>query len=265
MPKKDLIPGTTVRYEFPRLPKTLHALTANTDIPACMQVCLPANYTTSGVFPILVFIQGGTGAYGDTKDADHVRRIAGDDGIIGVSLPLFKKEVDPKEVHAGIMIEAYDDYPIISESYRVMLTRLFKAIPNIDHGKGSIGGFSNGGHTTALLLSAVDPFILKHFSNYFMVDGGNYLASMHKTIMKEKNILYLIGGDREESDRRTMLQHIEDDCAEAKGYGVNITLITMPGVGHAFPEKYFSTLRDWVRSMLAKGQTGGMSDDGRVE
>jgi hypothetical protein len=252
MPKKQkLIAGAILQFDFPKLPETLFAMCQQENKPvARMQVSLPTNYNLDKSFPIMVFLHGGAGTQGTICDAEYVRCIVGDKDIIGVSLPLFKKETDPQEVHGGILIQAYDDYPIISKCYQVMLTQLFSVVPNIAHGQGTIGGFSNGGHTTALLLSAVDPFIIEHFNNFYLIDGGIIITSGHKTAIKNKNFLIMVGGSRKEKERRMMLNFVENGYRHSKKMGVSCKLVKMPGVEHAFPDEYISTLQKWVRKML---------------
>ncbi len=56
-----------------------------------------------------------------------------------------------------------DDFDTISQAYRAMFTKLFEAVPNLKPERSALGGFSNGGHTTGVLLAGQDEFILDHF------------------------------------------------------------------------------------------------------
>ncbi len=252
MPTENaLTPGTSLRFDFPELPETLFAMCQQDDKPvACLQACLPENYSPAKRYPILVHLQGGAGTQGETWEIDYVRRVTGNADIIGVSMPLFKRELDPEEVHGGLLISAYDDYQVIAECYRVMLTKLFQHVPNIAAGQGTLGGFSNGAHTTALLLSAVDPFILEHFNNFYFLDGGLIITSGHKILLRKKNYLYMVGGSRKEKWRRLMLSMLEAARQEAKSNGASFRLVKMPGVEHDFPDEYIARLQAWVRKMI---------------
>ena len=249
-----LTAGARLEFDFPELPETLFAMCQSDNKPvARLQACLPANYTSDKCYPLFVYLHGGAGAQGGEWEADYVRKLTGDTDFIGVTLPLFKRAIDAQEVHGGIYIGAFDDYPLIAECYRVMLTTLFAAVPNIAHGQGTLGGFSNGAHTIALLLSAVDPFILEHFNNFYLLDGGIIITSLHKAPLKQKNYLYMVGGSRLEKWRRLMLRMLEAGRQEAKASGLNMRLVKMPGVEHDFPDSYIETLRGWVRRMVRRG------------
>ena len=127
---------------------------------------------------------------------------------------------------------------------KAMLARLDELVPNIDPARQVLGGFSNGAHTTALLVSAVDPFILKHFSGFFLLDGGLHIASFHKTAVREKRFIYFVGGRRRRNWRRRMLDAL--DAMHGTGRTRNVTIVKMPGVEHHFPDAYIPQLRSWA-------------------
>ena len=252
--RKRLKPGATLEFRFPDLPPTLWARTHRRRRAARMLVCLPRDYRPDRQFPMVVFLGGGDGAAGTRADADYVRKVVGNRGFIGVSLPLFKKDLDRTEKYGGILLSAFDDYPLIARCYRRMLGELLAAVPNIAPGAGAIGGFSNGGHTTALLLSAVDPFILKHFRSFFLLDGGFFIASLHKSVIGRKRILHLVGGSRRKAWRRWLLAFLDGACGAARKAGRDVTLLKMPNVEHAFPDEYIGALRKWLRQGTGGGR-----------
>jgi hypothetical protein len=127
-----------------------------------------------------------------------------------------------------------------------MLTALFEAVPNIDPERSVFGGLSNGAHTTALLLSAVDPFILRHFSGFFLLEGGWEIASLHKTAVRSKRIIRFVGGSRRRKWRRAMLDRLDAAKAMAMGRHPAFTVVKMPGVEHDFPGEYVPQLRQWM-------------------
>ena len=251
---QPLTAGALLQFDFPKLPETLYAMTVREEKPvARLQVCLPANYTAEGSFPLWVHLHGGTAGPGAAWEIDYVRRLTGNADFIGVTLPLFKKAFDPQEIFGGILIRAFDDYPVIAECYRVMFSTLFQAIPNIAPGQGTMGGFSNGAHTTAMLLSAVDPFILEHFNNFYLLDGGFTITSRYKPVIAGKNILAMIGGSRKDKRRRLNIQLMNAKAQAAKEEHRNFHLIKMPDVEHDFPDEYIGTLQNWVRKMAQQG------------
>lgn len=243
-----LRPGKFVELAFPELPQSLFTMACKRGHPPKLLAALPRNYRKDRTYPLFVFLRGGQGAGGRRVDVTHAKRIIGDKDVISVSMPLFKKDLDPEEPFSGLMLGAGDDYPLISRCYRKMLTRLFKTIPNASKGMNAIGGFSNGAHTVSVLLNSVDRFTLRHFRTFFLLDGGFYITSMHKTALWKKNFAYFVGGDRKDKVRRNILRLVTSVSERAKRYKINMKVRRMPGIGHAFPDKYHRELREWVRS-----------------
>jgi len=252
---RRLKPRTTLRFVFPDLPKTLFEKRRKRRAPAALAASLPENYTPNGSFPLFVYVEGGCGASVTRKDLAYARKLAGPRDFIAVALPLFKKDLDPEEAHHGLLIQAHDDYPLISRCYRTMLRKLFATVPNIAHEHSCLGGFSNGAHTTALLLSAVDPFALRHFTGFYFLDGGFHITSFHKTAVRGKRFLYMPGGRRKKKDRRLLLDSLAARCARAVRTGVNVTLHPMPNTEHAFPDRHIPDLQAWVRAILCTSAT----------
>ena len=143
--------------DFPDLPDTLAAMTTGESKPAGLTVRLPANYSREGKFPLFVFLNGNDGGLGDTLPLD--RKTVGSNDFICANLPLFKRAFDKKD---GGLVTG-DDFETVSRAYRVMLQKLLDTVPNVTPERSAFGGFSNGAHTTALLLSGQDDFILRHF------------------------------------------------------------------------------------------------------
>lgn len=164
-----LEPNATLQFEFPELGDTLATKASGEAIPAKLTAQLPENYTRDGRFPVFIFLHGGAGGRGDA--AGGARGVVGPRDFIAASLPLFKRDLNKQEPYGGLMI-APDDFETISRSYRVMLQKLFDVVPNVDPERSALGGFSNGGHTTAVLLAGQDEFTLRHFRAFYFVDGG---------------------------------------------------------------------------------------------
>jgi hypothetical protein len=123
-------------------------------------------------FPLVVYLAGGSGGAITRQQLAYVRKLTGDEDCVATIMPLFKRTHDAEELGGVDNIGAYDDYPLMARCYRTMLRTLFTAIPNIDPECSAFGGFSNGAHVTEMLVSAVDPFILKHFGGFYLLDGG---------------------------------------------------------------------------------------------
>jgi dienelactone hydrolase len=247
--RQQLAAGATLEFTFPELPPTLHAMRTGDRSPTRAAVHLPRDYSRRKRFPLLVYLEGGRGAPGDRTGLAKVRRIAGSRGFIAASLPLFKKALDPRETHAGLLIAAYDDYPRIARAYSAMLRRILAAIPNIDPNRSALGGFSNGAHTTALLLSGLHAMTLRCFRHFYLIDGGGYLTSFHKAALADKNFLFMVGAVRGDRRRRAWLRLLEANCALAREKLRKVTLHRMPGVGHGFPDRCAPFIRRWICRM----------------
>ena len=247
--RKRLAAGATLEFTFPELPPTLHAMRTGDRSPTMASVHLPRDYSRRKQFPLLVYLEGGRGEPGDRTGLAKVRKITGSRGFIAASLPLFKKKIDPREPHAGLLIAAYDDYPRIARAYSAMLARIFAAVPNIDPGRSALGGFSNGAHTVALLLSGLHAPTLRCFRHFYLIDGGSHLTSFHKAALADKNFLFMVGAVRGDRRRRAWLRLLEANCALARERTRNMTFYRMPGVGHRFPDRCAPFIRRWICRM----------------
>jgi hypothetical protein len=243
-----LEPNTTLRFDFPELPDTLMSVFSGQKQPASLTARLPENYSRQGAFGLVVLLGGGDGGRG--TDPAEARAIAGPRDFVAVSMPLFKRSLDRKEPYGGLMV-SMDDFETISLAYRAMLNRLFQAVPNIKPERSAMGGFSNGGHTTAVLLAGQDEFVLSHFRAFFFVDGGmGPLAAnvFQKTPMKRCRFLMLCGekpaGD---PDREFCIATTRGLGWAAQDCHLDLTTVMMRGHGHEFPDSYRKLVGQWVR------------------
>ncbi len=250
----ELKANAVLEFVFPELPETLYSRHSDDRVPPSMAVQLPADYRRGKAFPLFVFLEGGRGAPGDRSGLARVRRICGARGHIAVTLPLFKKELDSEEIHGGLLIGACDDLPLISRCYRKMLGKLKSALPDIDWQRSALGGFSNGAHSTAMLLCAVDRFILSHFGSFYLIEGGLYLSSLHKRRLREKNILFMYGGAPSDSagSRRRRLRMIKAICAAVFARNPMVTVLEMKGVGHRFAPRHMPMVRKWLAEVSSR-------------
>jgi hypothetical protein len=238
-----LEPNARFYFEFPDLPDTLATKATGNKQPPRLTARLPANYSRERKFPLFVFLNGGDGGRGDSLPLD--RTVVGSNDFICVNLPLFKRTYDTND--GGLI--SVDDFDTVSRAYRVMLDKLLVTVPNTTPERSAFGGFSNGAHTTALLLAGQDELILQHFRSFYFVEGGAALAAnvLHKTALKRCRFL-LMRGDYVERSPRTGSHHLftalEYLAMENK---LNFTSIIMENTEHAFPRKHQTLLGQWVR------------------
>src|SRR6185436_2661225 len=151
-----LEPNAIISFEFPDLSETLATKLLGEKEPARLTAELPDNYAPGAKFPLCVFLGGGHGGRGKLHPIQ--RAIAGKQDFISVALPLFKRTYDGSE---GALV-SMDDLDAISQAYRVMLQKLLDAVPNVTPERSAFGVFSNGAHTTAVLLAGQYEFILRN-------------------------------------------------------------------------------------------------------
>ncbi len=249
LPQKEqptLAAGSEIRFSFPDLPKPYEAMAAGRDVQTYCTVSLPDDYTKTGKFPLLVFLDGGRGGYG--ANIASPRAFAGKSVWIVANFPLFRKELEPRDAWNGLRV-SYDDYAVISNSYRAMMDRIRAEIPNLAPEKSVIGGNSNGGHTLAILLSMLDETVVSSFSGYFFIDGGFDWNSFNRTQkLKEKHILYLVAGVPESDPYRKYLFAWTDMMKHfAKEHGMaNWRFEVMDGVPHGLHPAHHPVLKDWI-------------------
>jgi predicted esterase len=245
-----LEPNAILRFEFPDLPNTLITMVSGEKQPARLSAQLPENYSREGKFPLFIFLTGGGGGRGDAEPSS--RGVVGPRNFICVNLPQFKRALDKNEPYRGLAV-SMEDFEIVSRAYQTMLQKLFDAVPNLDTERSTLGGFSNGANTTAVLLAGQDEFILRHFHAFFLVEGGfGPLAAniLQKPAMKRCRFL-LLRGDAPEDEHpgvREANEHLWHALESgAKEYDLNFVSIVMHGYGHALPPKYEAILAKWAR------------------
>ena len=244
-----LEPGKRIEFTFTNadLPPTLYSMMNGGGVPPCVTVRLPDNYNPTNTYPLVLYVPGNDGnAKGNIDNAENIAP----DGWIAATVPLFKKSVDHNEP-AGRVIVSFEDYPVVSKAYRVMLGRLFEAIPNIDSKRSAMVGFSNGSITTAILVSCHDEFILAHFRNFCLVDHGMFhLADLHKSGARESKFLLLVG-DQPDLGRDVKLRQSQLQQDSWKLIGVDVTCRVMTNTAHEFFGPQMEIVRDWLRDEIA--------------
>ncbi len=246
--KTTLMPGVVTTLEFPELPPTLFAMHTATKAVTALQIRLPDNYTNDRKFPLFVYIHGSHGAA--SGYFNWTTNVVGTKDWVIVTLPLFKKTLNEKEPHKGIKV-SFDDYTVIRDSYQVMLGRVRKLVPNLDPAHSGVCGFSNGGHSLAVLLTNQDPLIPEYFKSVVFVEGGQSLADLHKPYFKSLRFLMLMGSRGKASSKPGSVASLSMRKAElleltATENGVDFKGLTMEGIGHHFGEAYQPVVGKWL-------------------
>jgi hypothetical protein len=244
---QELVPGKITEILFPKadLPPTLYTMMTGTEVPPCLTVRLPDDFDPNKTYPLLVYVPGLHG--GPKGNIYNAQTIAGPRGWIVATLPLFKKSIDPNEPVGGIIV-SFQDYPVISKAYEIMLGRLFELVPNIDREKSAMVGFSNGAITIGVLVSCHDEFILTHFRNFCLVDHGMFhLTDLHKKYARGCRYLILVG-DKEDLGRDLKIRRSQLLQDEMKLLGVNLSYQIMKDTGHEFQDRHMALVGKWLRN-----------------
>jgi hypothetical protein len=244
---EELTPGKTIEISFSKdnLPPTLYTMMTGENVTPCLTVRLPDDFDSNKTYPLLVYVPGLHG--GPKGNIYNAQTIAGPRGWIVATLPLFKKSVDPNEMLGGIVV-SFQDYPVISKAYDIMLGRIFELVPNIDRQKSAMVGFSNGALTIAVLVSSHDEFILTHFKNFCLVDHGMFhLTDLHKKNASDCRYLVLVG-DKEGMGRDLKIRGSQFLQDEWKLLGVNLTYQIMKDTGHEFADRHMAIVGKWLRN-----------------
>ena len=255
-----LQPGKLIEIPFgeSELPPTLHALMRGVAYTPVLTVRLPDEYTPAKNFPLLVYVPGNDGnANGNMHNATT---IAGPEGWIAATVPLFKHSIDRSEPVGGVIV-SLEDYPVLSKAYATMLGRLFERVPNIDRERSAMVGFSNGAITIGVLVSSHDEFILTHFRNFCMVDNGMFhLADLHKSRARDSRFLMLVG-DKEDFGRELRLRQCRLQQDAWRLLNVNVTCRILENTGHEFLAPQMAVVTDWLRTEVAPAS----KPEGKVE
>jgi len=240
-PAPKLAPSIKFTVVFPELPPTFYRLDTGEKIPTQMTVFLPANYDRNRKHPLLIFLDGGNG--GGATNPKVARALSEEKDFVCVILPLFKEKLLPKEPAGGgkniprILMHP-EEAPYMWPIFKKMLARLDKVIPNLDPKHQIIGGFSNGAHTIAAMISDPNCDLTQRFSGFLLVEGGGRLQ--HLESIKGKAILMVWGNERSRS-------RAQQNCDDALKAGAKASFYIMNNVGHDFPVKEYPALRAWLR------------------
>ncbi|GEM_PF-1169000 len=232
--------ATTQVLSFPDLPLTLAARADETNCVPTASLFYPRNYNTTGQFPVLIFLNGGKGGNGSVPAA--ARDLSRERDFVCMNLPLFKQTLEPlrknmKNEWSRLYISDGDS-DSIWRAYAVMLARLFSAAGNLDRRNVFLGGFSNGGHTTAVLLNRSAMEITNYVHKFLFVEGGSAWTNA-APLAGRGRALVLQGGTYEKNWLEPMFRN-------ATNSGVQAEFMLMPGTGHAFSPAGTRAARAWL-------------------
>ena len=228
-----LTPGGAIDVHFPEMPLTFWAMENSKKDPAQMTITLPKNYTPTGKFPLLVFLNGGDGDNGGRLHINSA--ITADKDFVCATVPLFKK-IAPKDPGGNYIMQA-EDAQYMWPFFRTMLAKLLDVVPNIDKDHMILGGFSNGAHSTKGLIDESDGEIAKQFSAFFFIEGGGHLK--HYELLKGKPFLMV-------SSQTGSKPRAQEICDQAKAAGALTTFIFEDAGGHTIPVKAAPAMRAWL-------------------
>lgn len=242
------VPGKTYDLVFPEIGPTLFTLATGEERVANLLYRLPDNFSPEKKYPVFVFLTGGAGGGMEKKGLGRAVSITGGKDFITATLPLFRRggELEKEELFGGLLIGG-DDYPVISKAYHTMLNQFFETVPNAQRTGNFMGGFSNGAHTTAFLVSGQDETVLKHFQHFILADGGIWMSSLQRHRMKDCTFLGLYGDTDKYWTRPVIMQQFQTIKMTADALDVSFELIVMKGVGHQFPPEYDDEVLGWMK------------------
>lgn len=232
---------------FPELRPTLVELATGEEQVPKLLYQLPDNFVPGKKHPVFVFLAGGTGKGQKGGGLDRARAITEGKDYIAVSLPLYRHTTKlDEEALFGDLLIGVDDYPAIRAAYHPMLQKFFETVPEAQRSGNVMGGFSNGAHTTSVLLSCQDSFVLDHFSQFIFADGGVWLSGLQRQRMKSCRFLGLYGDTADYWTRPVIMRQFLSMREKADALDIEFELVAMEGIGHSFPKEYNSTVRDWL-------------------
>jgi hypothetical protein len=243
-----LAPGQVIQLKFPELPPTLRTMhKSGSPGPTSVSIRLPDNYTKDRSFPLCIFLHGGQGGLG--SEVNLPMDIVGKTDYIVATFPLFKKEISPDEQWGGIGID-FLDLPVLSSTYKAILDRIRETVPNLDPNASILGGYSNGANALGVLLSALDPTLLKSFKRFFFIDSGtDWTGYQRYKSLGEHDLLFVVGGGADASEwwRPATLSRVAYFKEIAQRYHVSRwKFVVVDGATHGDLPQYFAEVKRWA-------------------
>jgi hypothetical protein len=232
--------GTHLEIELPELPPTLMArATGVADVPR-VSIFFPRNYTMTRTFPLLIFLKGSTG--GNGRGLEDPRRITRERDFICMTAPLFKNRLEPlnkKQSNYWMRLALVeDDSDVLWSAYRHLLPRVFNTVTNIDRRRVFFGGFSNGGHATAILLNRSGLELTNYADKFYFIEGGN--SWTNAAALRGQGCAIVLQGGQQNRDWLMPM------FTRAHLAGMPIEFVRMSDVGHGLGREGRHALRDWL-------------------
>lgn len=236
--------GAVQQIEFDKaeLPENLYSKFTGNAANSVLQYCLPASYSESKDYPLIVYVPGFHGHPGG--NIENAKDIADGYECVVVSLPLFKADIDRTEVGKGVVV-SFADYPVLSNAYKIMFQQFYQEVPNIDRSKSAMVGFSNGAITVAVLISSHDRYILERFHSYCLVDHGMFhLTDLHKDLTKDRRFLILVGDRGDYGELKLRGARLVEDSYQLIGISVETRILA--NTGHELTAACKKDIGAWV-------------------
>jgi len=235
-------PDQEETFLFPDAPPSLWQEALQIEKPTAITVQLPTDYSPDRKFPLVLLMGGAQGSHG--HDATWVRKFVGDTGIITVSMPFFLRELDPlNEDESNKWRRLYiapEESTHIWKGWQPMLEKVFATVPNIDRTRCFIGGFSNGGNATAVVLN--DPEtrdgLREYFNHFLFIEGGRPIDPWPGL---EGSTFLICEGELKSGRFEPVKASLEDQP------GVRVDFHVMPETGHAVPDHEKRWIGNWIR------------------
>lgn len=246
-----LTPGAKFTLSFPELPQTLAG-----DVPS-LQVVLPSDYQADRLFPLHLWLGGGSGGKGGARSD-----LYGGKRFIFIGLPLFHADGNRPKDHV-----LYKDAVAAWAAYQVMLAKLEKTVPNILPRKGVAQGFSNGGHTISILLSnpETQAGMFGYFGSFVLWES---IYMLKPTPGMAGRPLLVLAGDRSlakpgapaggfDGSPKGDAMELVKQAAAAK---IAAELIVMKDTGHASPKEYLPGMLTWLDAKAIRPATDRLQE-----
>ena len=252
-----LQPGVQAEFEVEGAPKSFACVRRSNETQSVrMSIKLPAGYSTSKSYPVLVFLSGGDGGWGG--ELHQAEPFLGGEGYILVNLPQFKRDfAGANEDQQWTITPLEADYAL--PAFRLLLNRLRELVPNIDEKRSVLAGFSNGANSAELILRSGDADLLARFSTFVLIEGGFSLGDTQSSIwpgksfppaqlaaLAGKRVLLMHGDQTNPPDRIPYIAAAQRAAAALKKAGVETAIMPMKDTGHDFPADAMTRARAWV-------------------
>lgn len=225
----NLKPGEVLNIEFPDLGPDRRGNVTK------MQVRIPDNYTTDKLFPMAVWLGGGSGGAHSNGVASLVDRR----DFVLVGLPY------PKGANDRYQATMVGNFPYIWRYHEQMLAALQKLVPNINPRFRMVAGFSNGAHCIDGLLRLPSGAPAEYYNVYVLVDGGGVRLTGRYPQHVLGQHLMVLWGDRSPNARWT-----PNVAASGRAAGMITNSVQMTATGHAFPKTYRAVVAEWIEQVV---------------